>query len=500
MNVVFILSDSHNPMFTGCYGHPLAETPNIDRIAINGTRFENSYCNSPLCVPARAALFTGRYVHEIETWCNSTPWDGKTRGWPHHLKDNGVLLVTTGKLDFMDGVSHGIEVELLGGHRKSLDVHSLYREQFIGPRWTEVRTIRQSGPRADLTEDQLHDHEVALRSVEWIERECPKDRPWVLNVNFSAPHPGWPCPPDIWEKWNARVKLADLSEKYFEPVEKLHPYHQVAARHECGMFATEEEMRRCHAAYLAHCEMMDRNVGRVLTALEKARILDDTLVIYGSDHGECCLAHRCFSKMVQYEDSIRTPLVMMGPGVKKGQVQKSPVSHLDVFPTIAEALGISRPCDFRGISLMPQCQGKKNAPQNDFVLCEYHANGTPAGVFSIVDGRYKYVECVGERPILFDLKSDPQELHDLIVEAPDADATKKAVARARERLCAICTPQGVDARAKKHQRILRDQLEQSGRLVKEIVKRGYEARTDKLVPRAEFIPDGYLPDGTRARA
>ncbi|MBN1808215.1 MAG: sulfatase-like hydrolase/transferase [Planctomycetes bacterium] len=495
MNVVFILSDQHNPFFSGCYGHPLAETPNIDRMAVAGTRFEKTYCLSPLCVPTRGAMFAGRYVHEIGTWCNSTPWDGRSGGWGHYFRDSGVLLTTVGKLDFMADRDHGVEREIMASHRSSFDVHSLYREQPVPVRWLKKQQMDQSGPRDDLTIESFHDWDVAVRSAEWLENERPSDRPWVLNVNFSEPHPGWPCPPDLWDKWNSRVSLDDLSEKYFEPVEKLHPYHQEFARHQVGAFSTDEEMRRGHAAYLAHCEIVDTCVGHVLEALDHLGIIDETLVIYAADHGENCMAHRMWGKMNQYEDSIRVPLIFMGPGVRQEAVESSPVSQLDIFPTVAEAVGLERPPDFRGMSLMPLCHGDAGAPRHDFVLSEFHANGAPAGMFSISDGRYKYVECVGERPMLFDLENDPQELDDLIVSAPDRGAVKDAVVRARRWFCNICSPQAVDVRAKHDQAVLRAELERSGQLVKEIEKRGYKPRTDALVPRDDVVPEGYTPDG-----
>ena len=147
---------------------------------------------------------------------------------------------------------------------------------------------------------------------------------------------------------------------------------------------------------------------------------------------------------------------------------------------------------------MGVCRGRKGALENEFVMSEFHGNGFPSGVFAVSDGRYKYVECVGERPMLFDLSTDPQELHDLVVEAPDAAATKKAIAAARRWLCNICSPQAVDIHAKKDQRVLRAEMERSGRLVKEVEKRGYLPETASLIPKPELVPTGYKPDGTRA--
>ena len=499
MNTVFILTDQHNPFFTGCYGHRLAETPAIDSIAARGTRFQYAYCNSPLCVPSRAALFTGRYVFENACWDNALPWNGRMRGWPHFLRERSVQLTTIGKLDFQPGVDHGIGQELLARHRSDRDIHGLFRhEPDNPPRWSEYQFRQRSGPRTDLKEEDFNDYKVAQRAAEWLLSERPTDRPWVLNVNFVQPHPAWPCPPQLWEKWQARVRIEDLEPKYFEPCEKLHPYHQSFAHHSSGMYSDDELLRRCYAAYLAHCELVDRNIKRVLEALEAAGIINETCVICASDHGENCRAHRMWGKMNMYEDALRIPLVIMGPGLQRGVVEQSPVSLLDIFPTVVDALGIERTEDFRGISLLPQLRGHPDAVRNEYVLSEYHANGIPAGVFAVSDGRMKYVEAVGARPMLFDLQADSQELHDLVVEESAAPRTHATISRMRAWLCALCSPQGVDLRAKNDQAILRREMSADGTLAQGIFKRGYELRIDRLVPRSEFVPREIWNPGTTA--
>ena len=138
MNVVLIIGDRHNPEFAGCYGNPITRTPSIDSIAERGARFESANCISPLCVPARGAMMSGRYVHEIGAWDNAFPYAGVPRGWGHYFREQGVCFTTVGKLDFLPGVDHGIEEERLPLHRDSLDIHSLFREQGLQPRFDHV--------------------------------------------------------------------------------------------------------------------------------------------------------------------------------------------------------------------------------------------------------------------------------------------------------------------------------------------------------------------------
>jgi choline-sulfatase len=195
-----------------------------------------------------------------------------------------------------------------------------------------------------------------------------------------------------------------------------------------------------------------------------------------------------WGKMNMYEDAIRIPLVAMGPFVAKGNVEDSPVSLLDIFPTISDATGAGSTREFRGISLLTLLRGESNAPRNRYVLTEYHANGVPSGLFSISNGHMKYVHAVGARPMLFDLDSDPQELHDLAVERPDDPRTRQLIRELRAYLYTLCSPEEVDSHAKRDQAALRKTMALEGTLEKEIYKRGYERRADRLVPRPEFIP------------
>ncbi len=491
MNVLWILSDQHNPRFTGCYGHPFAQTPHIDALAARGLRFEQAWCPSPLCVPCRASLFTGRYVFEHGCWDNCIAWDGRLPGWPAHLADHGVHLTTIGKLDFAPG-QHRIAEPILPAYRTSRDIHSLFRaDTTLPPRWQEADHLAQAGPRDGLTLEKTGGWQIAERACRWLAADRPADRPWILNVNFLEPHPPWPCPPDLWEKWQNRVQLKDLPPLYFEPPENLHPFHRNYAHHSTGLYTAPEEVLRGYIAYLVHCEIVDTLVGRVLSQLAALNLLEDTLVIYSSDHGENCRAHGQWGKMNMYEEALRVPLILAGPPVPpaaRGTVIAAPVELLDVLPTACAAAGAPLPADLRGVSLLPLLQNPAAPPPHEYVFSEYHANGAPAGAFAVSDGRWKYVECVGARGMLFDLAADRDELHDLLAAPPAARPAAQefqtVVARLRGWLCRLLSPVAVDLRAKQDQAHLRRAMERDGTLADEIFNRGYERRADTLVPRA----------------
>ena len=487
MNVLFILTDRHNPEFSGCYGNPVTRTPHIDRLAERGTRFASAYCLSPLCAPSRAAMMAGRYVHEIGTWGNAFPYTGSPPGWGHTFAEGGVCLTTLGKLDFQPGADTGIEDERLAKHRDSLDVHSLFRQDGIRPRYQHLHRLRTAGP-AGGSGAHGHDRQVVEEAERWLSRERPADRPWMLIVNIKQPHPPWIPPRALWDHYDPLVRFEDLDERYTEEISRLHPFHRDFSRFTCSDLATPEELRRGIVGYHATCEMADRNVGRVLQALDGTGLREETLVVYSSDHGGSVGAHFNSGMGSMYEDSIRVPLIVAGSGIRSGGVESTPVSHLDLYQTFGEALGLPPAERMRGISLLGLLRGEAGAPVPTFALSEFHGPGLPGSAFAVRSGPYKYVECVSERPMLFNLERDAHEMHDLVLEQPEAPHVQEAIRRLRRMLYRVCSPEAVGARVRADQRALRERLAESGQLVEEMWKRGYERNPDRLVPRQEFEP------------
>jgi choline-sulfatase len=485
-NVLFILSEHHHPSFLGCTGNPITRTPNLDRLAAEGTRFDYTYCASPLCVPARAALFSGRYNHETGVWCNATPWDGTSGGWSFYLRDCGIHIASFGKLDFKPDCDHGINDERLAKHRTSLDIHSLFREQSVIPRYADVEIIRAPRRRTDYPNPSKDDN-ILAESIRWLRRERPTDRPWLLNVNFFKVHPPWASPPDPWDYYQPKVKLDALSPKYRQPSEDLHPYVRKFSHHQCADYVQPDDIRRAHIGFHSFCEMLDGQIGELIGTLEDLGILDDTMIVYSTDHGSNVHAHRCYNIMSLYEDVARVPLIIRHPGSPKGQIDRTPTHHHDIFPTICEALGLPLSEQFRGKSLFNAVANGDTTPRRRFVLCQMHANAWPAAGFAVSDGHKKYVECVSERPMLFNLDEDPDEMHDLVVERPDNPEVAKTIARMSARLRQLLSPDGVDAQAKADQAQLRRELTQSGRLQTEMGRRGYEPNPERLIPRRDVL-------------
>jgi len=481
MNTLFILSEHHNPFFMGCAGNDISHTPNIDRLADEGVMFEHTYCTSPHCVPARGGLFSGRHAFETGVWCNSTPWDGTSGGGSFHLQENGVEVTSIGKLDFKPDCDYGIDNVIQPKLRNSPDIHSLYREQEIVPRFKELEVIKGSRPRDDYPE-VTNDTNTLAETVRWLKEDRPKDKDWLLNVNFMKVHPVWATPPEYWNKYNDLITFDALDEMYRDRSPHHHSYMEAASRYLCADYITEEDIRKAHVGFYASCEMLDNYIGTILEAIENEGLMDDTMIVYSADHGASLHAHRCWTLLNLWEGSVRVPLIVRHPKGKQGLVDQSPTHHHDVFATIADNCGLGAIPGTRGVSLLPAILGGDVTPRRDFTMSEIHNNGWPGSSFALYDGIWKYIYCAGEQPLLFNLETDPQEMHDMVLENRNDPAVVDVLERMHRYLLSVCDPEAVDKQCKYDQAVLRKNLDESGQLVQEITKRGYIADTSRLIP------------------
>ena len=450
-NLVIILSDQHNPRLMGCAGHPLVRTPNMDRLAARGTRFSAAYTNCPICVPARASLATGRYVHQIRFWDNAIGYDGSVPSWGHRLIEHGHQVVSIGKLHYVNSAParNGFTEEVVPMHLADGDgdVVGLIRDELI------VRKgAAKLGPEAGPGESHYtaYDRSIAGHACDWLERtgRQRQDKPWVLYVGFVCPHPPLIAPPEYFDMY-ADCDIP-MPKMYAQDERPRHPYieYMRRSRPEDDGFTGPAMVRRAIAAYMGSVSFLDHNVGKVLGALEQAGLSDSTRVIYGSDHGESLGARGLWTKRVLYEESAGIPLILAGPDVPAGRVVSDPVSLVDVFPTVLECAGVDRAAadaDLPGASLLAGAAAGVMPPRT--VLSEYHAVASPSGSFMVRNGRFKYLYYCGYPPMLFDLENDPDERRDLSAVPEFEDALAACDARLR----AIVDPEAVDRLAKADQ-------------------------------------------------
>ncbi len=444
-NVLFLMSDEHSRRVLGAYGNGIVRSPSLDRMAAAGTLFENAYCNCPICVPSRASFATGRYVHAIRYWDNAFPYHGTPPSWGHRLHDTGHRCDSIGKLHYRgSGDPNGFDNEILPLHvlKGEGDVQGMLRRP-PPPRESTKQLAGDAG--AGESTYLQYDRDIRDEAIAWLKSVAatPSASPWCLFVSFVCPHFPLVAPPEFFNLYDLNTlplpRLRDPADFPDHPVLKRLREVQNYEDH----FRDETHVRTAIAAYYGMVSFLDDNIGRLLRTLAETRLEDDTLVIYTSDHGDNLGTRTFWGKSNMYEEAVGVPLIIKGPGVPSGRRVATPVSLVDAYPTIIDAVGEAATAQDRalpGTSLLRLVDGEQ---ADRTVFSEYHAVGSMTGIFMVRFGRYKYVHYEGYRPQLFDLEADPQETHDL-VEAPGHEAI---IAEGERRLSAICDPTKVSEQA-----------------------------------------------------
>lgn len=448
-NLLYILSDEHNRDSLGCYGHPLVQTPHLDRLAAGGVLFRSAYTNCPICVPARASLATGQYVHSIRYWDNAFPYDGRVKGWGHRLMTAGHRVDSVGKLHYRsvnddDGFTEKILPlnvvdgigDLMGSLRTDIPVRTGSRAGITG-----------AGPGTSTYLD--YDVQIADHCCQWLEEASAGkkgDKPWVLFASFVCPHPPFIAPPELYDLYPLEdIPLPVQNSPQDRP---QHPAFQaIRETMQYDEPFTDEEIRRVTAAYYGACTHLDQQIGRLLDTLNSTGLQQETRVIYTSDHGESMGRRGLWGKFTMYEESVAVPLILSGDGVPEGHICDDPVTLVDCYPTIVEGVGESlseEDQQLPGDSLWPIAAGKE---LGRYAFSEYHAVGSLGASYMIRQGRYKYVHYVDAPAQLFDLQSDPQEVVDLAANSDLSAIRQQMESILRE----LLDPVTVDAMAKQDQ-------------------------------------------------
>ena len=452
-NLLFIMADEHNRAMMSCSGHPLVKTPNLDALAARGTRFTKAYTTCPICVPARASIATGRYNHEIRYWDNATAYDGRIKGWGHRLQDAGIPVESIGKLHYRrDEDPLGLDVRQV----------PMYIKDGVGSITAAVRdpmppfdpaSKEKPGFAAKACEGESnytkYDLKVADLACDWLAGDVAADgtQPWCLYVSFLSPH----YPLTVPEPFFSMYDPADMPDPKLNPEGgyERHPWVDVVGLrqpHANGL--TPEKSRAAMAAYLGLCSFIDHQIGRVLDSLDAAGLTDNTRIVYTSDHGENAGARGLWGKSVMYEESTGIPMMIAGPDVTAGQVNDTPVSLVDLYPTITQATGVAMTAeesDLPGRSLFDIA--RTGSDPERIAFSQYHASASPTGGFMLRKGKYKFNYYVEYPPELFDLDADPEEENDLAGDPAYADICKEYEVLLRQ----IVDPEAADRQAKDDQ-------------------------------------------------
>jgi choline-sulfatase len=414
-NLLVIMSDEHMPRAMGCAGHPFVHTPNLDALAARGTRFTAASTPSPICVPARAALATGRALHAMERYHdNADPYDGAVRSWHHALRDGGHEVVSIGKLHFrgLAGDDHGFSEERLAMHvvDGKGDLLSLIRDETAPPRKGAAKMCSSAGPgESDYTR---YDRDITAAAQIWLRgkaKAAEAGKPWCLFVSLVTPHFPLTAPPEHFYRYPPDV--VGMPKLYAQQDRPTHPFirdyaHTVPYD---SHVASEADVHRMRAGYFGLVSFMDEQVGKILACLGDCGLGAATRVLYTSDHGDNIGARGLWGKSNMYEESVGVPMILAGAGVPAGRVVDTPVSLIDVAATVLDATGCAETPPSGSASLLRIAEG---GDPDRAVLSEYHASGSREAAFMLRKGRWKYVRYATYPTQLFDLLDDPEELED----------------------------------------------------------------------------------------
>ena len=414
-NLLYIHSDQHNPFVTGCYGDPVVQTPNLDRLAAQGVVFDSAYCPSPICVPSRMSTLTGRHPHENDCWTNEHALDSGIPTMAHAMGAAGYWPVLVGRMHARGPDQlHGYAERLVGDHSPNYlgGTPGVDHGMLTGTQGPARVSLEKSGIGQNAYE--VHDEYVTAATVHRLNelgvarRSGVLDEPFSLSVGLMLPHQPFVARREDYERYAGKVPPPDHPEPWGD---HLHPYHRWW-RERCGIVeVTEEEVMRARTAYWALVDRVDHMVGQMLDALERNGLAENTLIVYSSDHGEQVGEHGLWWKQTFYEESARVPLIMSWPGhLPEGLRYDGVVSALDVNATILDALGAPALAASHGRTLLPILRGESDA-WHDTAFTEYC---TDEGCIQrmVRRGDWKLNFYHGQPPQLFNLHEDPKELND----------------------------------------------------------------------------------------
>ena len=445
-NVLFLICDDLNTDL-GCYGHPQVKTPNIDRLAAQGTRFEHAYCQFPLCGPSRASFMAGLYpdqtlIHRNAIYLREHLPNVKTMS--QMFRDAGYFATRIGKI-YHYNVPKNIGTS---GHDDPFSWNFT-----INPRGRDVEDeplifSLQPGSfggtlswlAADGTDEEQTDGIIATEAIEQLQRYAKEERAFFLAVGLFRPHTPFVAPKKYFDQYPLdSIKVPQLPDGYLDTIPE--PARKSVQRKKEQINLDDDLARQAIQSYYASITFADAQVGRILDGLEASGLAEDTVVVFTSDHGYHMGEHGHWQKTTLFENAARVPLIISSPQAKaKGAVAKTPAEMVDFYPTLAELCGLKAPDMVSGVSLAAALDDASAMPRES-ALTQY-ANG-----YSLRTVRYRYTEWGEdgtEGAELYDHQSDAAEMKNLAGEEARADTVARLSKMLRERVAQAKTaPKGL---------------------------------------------------------
>jgi uncharacterized sulfatase len=429
-NFVLIMTDTQATNVIGAYGHPELATPHIDRLAQNGVKFERAYTTCPLCTPARAGMFTGIYPHTTGAWTNNLALGENIKTMGQRFQDNGYRTAYIGKwhLDGHDYFGTGICPE--GWDSAYWYDGKCYLDD-LSPEevylWREGLSSVEALRTHNVLPEFTWAHRISDRAVEFLQKHA--DEPFLLVVSYDEPHHPFTCPPAYAESF--QDYWYPVGPGAYDTLEGKPDHHREWAE---SAKVRLKDGRAHHPLYFGCNSFVDSEIGRVIDAARRYAgdgdgRLDNTCIIYTSDHGDMLGAHRLTGKgPAMYEEIAHIPLIIEQPaGARAGAVNQTLASHVDLLPTMLELAGLDVPPIMHGQSLVPMLGGQED-PDRSVVIeferyeIEHDSWGGFQPVRCIVSGPYKLVINLLHTDEFYNLETDPAEVVNLIQHPDYGDA------------------------------------------------------------------------------
>jgi uncharacterized sulfatase len=430
-NVLFIIADDLNNAL-GCYGHPLVKSPNIDRLAGRGVRFDRAYCGFPLCNPSRASFLTGRRPDVTGVLENATHFRKnlpEVVTLPQYFQQHGYYVARVGKL-FHYGVPNQIGTSGLDDPPSWHEVvNPRGRDKDDESKVFNVKPEVQMGAMlswlaADGTDAEQTDGIGAAAGIRLLEQHGRGERPFFLAVGFYRPHTPYVAPKSYFDLYPLeQIALVNVPGRTGVPTPAL-----TANPPNYGI--STELQRKAIQAYHAATTFMDAQVGKLLDALERLGLAENTVVVFTSDHGYHLGEHGLWQKQSLFEESARVPLIIAAPDAKaKGTSSPRLVEHVDLYPTLADLCGLPAPADLPGRSLRALLDNPAQS-WKPAALTQVRRGDKKTGGYSgyaLRTERYRYIEWDGGQrgTQLYDHETDPRELHNLADDPSHADTVAR---------------------------------------------------------------------------
>lgn len=414
-NVLFLICDDLN-CDLACYGHSIVQTPNVDRLAKEGVRFQNAYCQYPLCGPSRASFMTGLYPDQTLVRRNAIyirEHLPNVKTVSQMFRDNGYFATRVGKIYHYnvpkhigtsghdDPYSWNYTINPRGKDKTDEDqIFSLTPGSFGG-------TL--SWLAADGTDEEQTDGIAATETAKLLRKHAASKQPFFLAVGLYRPHTPFVAPKKYFEMYpKDAIQLPTTPEGYLNTIPE--PARRSVTRKKNQVNLSAKLSREAIQAYYASITFADAQIGKILDALDATGLAKNTVVVFTSDHGYHMGEHGHWQKSTLFDNAARVPLIIRAPGVgQSGTVSRSPVEMVDFYPTLAALCGVKPPRAIAGVSLVPALKDPSAAPR-DSAFTQYESG------YSLRTTRYRYTEWGhnGTNGVeLYDHQHDPKEMHNL---------------------------------------------------------------------------------------